>query len=293
MHQANVKYLVASELDLLWGLTVSSAGYQHIEPGTSYPPANHPSGYLFSTSDGRILEEYQLLYISHGQGTFKSSSAGEIPVREGSMFLLFPGEWHTYMPDPQTGWDEYWIGFKGINIDNRVTAGFFSRQKPMFHPGIHEGIVSLYKQALGFALEQRAGFQQLLAGIVNHLLGLTYALDKNSPYESSGAGRHIGRAKVIIQENLSSIKPEQIARKLNMSYSLFRKTFKEYTGFAPSQYILELKIGSSKEMLSATDRSIKEIAFQLGFDNQDYFSTAFRKKTGMTPIQYRKFTRGR
>ncbi|MDR2953452.1 MAG: AraC family transcriptional regulator [Prevotella sp.] len=292
----HLKYLITNETDLLWGLTVNSVGYQNIGPNSLYPPGNHPTRYLFSTDRGRILDEYQLLYITRGKGTFTSKQGTDNKnhrIKEGNMFLLFPGEWHNYMPDKQSGWDEYWIGFAGVNIDSRVQNGFFSKQKPIYNVGINNEIVELYRQAIQVAVEQKSGFQQMLAGIVNHLLGLAYSLDKNYSFDNSEAITQINKAKIIILENFKDIRPTDIADKLNMSYSNFRKMFKEYTGFAPSQYIQELKIQKSKELLTNTMIPVKEIAYIMGFENKEYFFTAFKKKNKTTPIEYRKFTQGR
>ncbi|MDL2209119.1 AraC family ligand binding domain-containing protein, partial [Parabacteroides sp. OttesenSCG-928-O15] len=107
----HIKYLIVNEADSLWGLIVNSVGYQRIEPGEAYPPRNHPTRYLFNVDKGRVLNEYQLLYITRGKGVFTSSERKKTEVKEGNMFLLFPGEWHSYKPDKETGWDEYWIGF--------------------------------------------------------------------------------------------------------------------------------------------------------------------------------------
>lgn len=291
----HLKYLITNETDLLWGLTVNSVGYQSIESKTPYPPKNHPTRYLFSTEKGRVLDEYQLLYITRGKGSFSSDSLKDNKaqrINEGNMFLLFPGEWHTYMPEKQTGWDEYWIGFAGVNIDSRVNHGFFSKHKPIFNVGLNNEIVELYREAIQIAIQQKSGFQQMLAGIVNHLLGLAYSLDKNYVFESSETINQINKAKVIILENFKDIKPKEIADKLNMSYSNFRKMFKEYTGFAPSQYIQELKIQKSKELLTNTSIPVKEVAYMMGFENQEYFFTAFKKKNRTTPIEYRRFTQG-
>lgn len=291
----HLKYLIVNETDLLWGLTVNSVGYQSIPPGSQYPPSNHPTRYLFSTDKGRILDEYQLLYITKGSGTFFSKTGGKVKsqtIKEGDMFLLFPGEWHNYMPDSGAGWDEYWIGFKGANIDKRIENGFFSKQSPILNVGINTEIVQLYQEAVKVASEQRSGFQQMLAGIVNHLLGLAYSLDKNFTLGSSETADRINRAKIIISENLKTIKPQEIALRLNMSYSSFRKIFREYTGFAPAQYIQEMKIQSAKELLTNSTVPVKEIAYMLGFENQEYFFTAFRNKTKSTPAEYRRFTRG-
>lgn len=210
------------------------------------------------------------------------------------MFLVFPGEWHNYMPDKRAGWDEYWIGFNGINIDNRVEQGFFSKQKPVFNVGMNNEIVALYNQAITIAIEQKAGFQQMLAGIVNHLLGLAYSLDKNLVLEDLQVINQMNKAKIIMSENLyTGIKTEVVAERINMSYSWFRRVFKEYTGFAPAQYLQELRIQKSKEILTNTTLSVKEIAVKLGYENPEYFFTAFRKKTGMTPVEYRNFTQGK
>lgn len=295
MHKNDIhlKYLIENEKDSLWGLTVSTVGFQHIKPQSDYPPKNHPSRYLFHTEKGRILNEYQLLYLTQGNGSFISDSHKKREIKAGNMFLLFPGEWHSYKPDEKTGWDEYWIGFKGINIDNRVSNGFFSKQKPIFNVGIHDEVVQLYRQAILIAQEQKSGFQQMLAGIVNHLLGFAYSFDKHFTFEDLKVANQINRAKVIMLEKFhQEITPEEVAQEVNMSYSWFRRVFKEYTGFGPAQYMQELKIQKGKELLTNTLLSIKEIAFSVGFDNADYFCTAFKKKTGMQPLNYRNFTRG-
>lgn len=66
----------------------------------------------------------------------------------------------------------------------------------------------------------------------------------------------------------------------------------KYTGFAPLQYIQEVKINLAKEMLTHTNKTIKEIALELGFENNDYFFTVFRRTAGVTPVNYRKITQG-
>jgi AraC-like DNA-binding protein len=292
----HLKYLIVNDVDRLWGLTVNSVGFQSVGPGDSYPPGNHPTRYLFSPQKGRILDEYQLLYITRGRGRFSSQTIGrdrKLPLVEGNMFLLFPGEWHNYQPDPSTGWDEYWIGFQGDVIDARVRSGFFDPCRPILSVGISDGLVSLYRRAVNTAVGERAGYQQVLAGIVDLMLGTAYSRDRNYQIGGTEVEDRINRAKIIISEEFSRIKPQQVADRLNMSYSSFRKIFREYTGFAPMQYIQELKIRNARELLTNTGIPIKEIAFRMGFENHEYFFTAFRKNTGVTPLHYRHMTQGR
>ena len=286
------KYLTISPVDLVWGLAVNSVGRQNVAENEVYPPQGHPTRYLFNTLKGRVLNEYQLLYITKGKGVFKSKSGGEVPVKEGTMFLLFPGEWHTYQPDTDTGWNEYWIGFDGKIIDEWVRNGFFSKESPVFNVGLNEEMISLYKRAIIIADAQEANYQQALSGIACNLLSMALYLSRNTDFKSSNIAENINVAKAAVQENISSITPEELARLACMSYSKFRKIFKEYTGFAPAQYIQEVRINMAKEILTNTSQSIKEIAFELGYENKDYFFTVFRKVTGMTPVNYRRLTRG-
>lgn len=290
--QTRRKYIMTNLSDQKWGLYINSVGNQVISENEAYPPQNHPTRYLFNTTNGRVLDEYQLLYITRGKGIFASESSGRHVVNEGDLFLLFPGEWHSYCPDPSTGWNEYWIGINGDIIDQWVEKGFFSKESPIFKVGLNEDIISLYKRAIIIAEAQEACFQQALSGIACNLLGMAVYLSKNRSFIGSDVAAQINKAKITIHEKISTIRPEDLAKMMCMSYSRFRKTFKEYTGFAPSQFIQEVKIKTAKEMLTNTFMSVKEIAYELGFENKDYFFTVFRKLTGMTPIHYRKHTQG-
>lgn len=290
----HLKYLVVNPNDMLWGIAVHTVGFQEISTGMPYPPSNHPSRYIFSEEKGRILGEYQLIYITQGSGKFTSVSLGKwINVSRGSMFILFPGEWHSYRPDKDTGWKEFWIGFSGPVIDSRVKNGFFSREKPVCNVGIHNEIVDLYHSAINTATKQESGFQPLLGSIVVHLLGLAYFYERNEAFRSTEVSDIINRAKILISERYKDIKPEEVADSLCMGYSNFRRVFREYTGFSPAKYIQEVRFNKAKEALTNSSMSVKEIAFQMGFDNYEYFFTAFKRMSGMTPAEYRAITRGK
>lgn len=283
------KYLVANDRDLLWGLTISTIGYEEIQPDDPYPTHGHADGYYFNLDEGRRLNEYQLLYILEGEGTFNSEHIKDAPVTEGDLFLLFPGEWHTYHPTPKTGWKSYWIGFKGKNMDDRVAAGFLKPEKPIYHVGYSAEIIQLYNSAYKAAMEEKAYSQQLLAGIVNHLVGMMYSLERN--IELSKEHLYIdliNRARLRIREALeSNLTIQDIAEELGLSYSNFRKQFKLYTGISPATYQQDLKLQRAKELLTTTNISIKEIAYRLNFDSPDYFSAKFKIKTGRKPSEMR------
>ncbi len=288
----HLKYLVINRNDLLWGLAVNSVGSQKIGPGDPYPPTGHPSRYLFTEERGRVLQEYQLLYITEGKGYFRSKTVPhKVQLTRGSLFMLFPGEWHTYRPDPSTGWTEYWIGFNGALIETWDKIGFFTREHPVAQIGLHEDLVALYTEAIQTASEQASGFQQRLMGIVTHLLGDAIYYNRRETF--SEINEQINLAKILISEQFRTITAEEVAARLCMGYSNFRKIFKEYTGFSPAKYIQEVRFSKVKEALTNSTLPVKQIAYEMGFDNYDYFFTAFRRITGMTPTAYRDITQGK
>lgn len=282
------KYLLVNERDKLFGININTVGFQPIPPDTIYPSTDHPKSYYFYPCKGRILTEYQILYISKGKGTFTSESTKKTNIMKGQIILLFPGQWHTYCPSNDTGWNEYYIGFEGPIIDDLVKNEFISPNNQILDVGVNEEFVTLYSKAIQVAKNERKTDQQYLAGIVLHLLGMVISYSQNKTIELNNSGEIIERAKIIMNENIHrQINIQGIATNLGTSYSWFRKEFKEYTGFAPAQYFQELKLRKAKELLTETNLSIKEVAYELDFSSYEYFLSFFKKKVGVTPSEYR------
>ncbi len=285
-------YTVVNDTDRRYVLWVNTIGFQAIQRGIKYPPfSEHPMCYFFNAAKGRVLHEYQLLYITQGKGTFESESTEKVLIEKGTLIMLFPGQWHTYSPLLDVGWNEYCIGFEGPMIDSLVSSGFFTYENQVMSVGFHENLVNLFSRAIEIAKEDRIASQQYLAGLVFHILGKVMAIIKNNLFDNDEAKQKIERAKIIMNENIyASIEPEQIAESLNISYSWFRKIFKAYTGYAPAQYIQELKINKAKLLLTETNQTVKEIAYQLNYNSPEHFFSIFKRKTKLTPTDYRNLS---
>lgn len=287
---AEFKYLIVNETDRRFGLWVNTVGFEAIAPDSPYPLKEHPSGYFFNAEKGRVLHEYQLIYITKGCGQFSSESVGGRHVCGGRLMLVFPGRWHTYRPYRNVGWNEYYIGFEGPVADSLMRGGFFSEEQPVIDIGLNEEFVSLYSRALDVAEADSVASQQHLAGIVMHMLGLVISLSRNRQFEMSAIRQKIEKARIYMKEHVGeNISVEQLAADLNISYSWFRKAFREYTGYAPAKYFQELRIQRAKQMLVGTPLSAKEIAVELGYGSAEYFYCMFKKSTGLTPHEYRSY----
>ena len=81
---------------------------------------------------------------------------------------------------------------------------------------------------------------------------------------------------------------ESYAEKLDISKDRLSVIFKKKYGLPPYKYQLKLKMDYATDLLMHTDLPIGEIADKLGFQNQLYFSTAYKKQVGVSPSEMRK-----
>jgi AraC-like DNA-binding protein len=282
------KYINAGSLDKDWGLFLTVAGFAQIPPSLVYPPKVHPSGYHFTWEKGRELQEYQINYITEGSGIFETSN-GQFPVVPGSMLILRPGMWHRYKPDPNTGWNEHYIGFNGDFCSKLFHEGFFQTGKPVLYVGFQESLLKLFFEIIQLVKDEKTGHQQVAAANTILMLSKILSVVRNQEFAGKTIERTIRKACLYFRENLNAnVNIEQLATDLNVGYSYFRQMFRKYTGISPTQYHLSLRIQKAKDLLISTDQSFKEIAIDLGFESYFYFSRIFKDKTGKSPMEFRK-----
>lgn len=106
---------------------------------------------------------------------------------------------------------------------------------------------------------------------------------------SGGLSRYKLQAAVdYIQANLETkVKLNDLAKVTNTSSYHFSRQFKQSTGLAPYQYVIQQRIELSKRLLKQQDLPIVDISFICGFSSQSAFSRTFRKLVGTTPSNYR------
>lgn len=127
------------------------------------------------------------------------------------------------------------------------------------------------------------------------LLNLIYTLvkraDSSKPtYKPKSSNRAVIEQTVrYIKENLSEeLSLESLSLRMNFSPIYFHKLFKASTGRTLREYIEEQRIKRAAELLTSTDKTLTQIAYECGFSSQSYFSYAFKRKTASTPREYAK-----
>lgn len=101
--------------------------------------------------------------------------------------------------------------------------------------------------------------------------------------------KEIAAAEIYMEEYLNEdITVSKMAKLVSMSESRFAHVFKEEVGVSFIEYVNQLRIDKAIGYLLHSDMQINEIAIAVGINNSNYFSTLFRKRTGKTPLEFRK-----
>lgn len=287
MENSYRKYLMIFDHDEKWGFYVNNLGSTKINAGDSYPSKGHPGSYEFSWQQGRILNEFQFVLITNGEGFFETKETGKKKISDGDGFMLFPGVWHRYRPKKKSGWTEYWVGFSGTLAKQFLSNGFFNSNQPIIPKCKRSNVLGYFDSLFKLFNHEPFGYQRLASGICMQLMAELYNIQQISDKEDA-LNTMVSRAKHIMYKQINkSINLEEVANEFGVSYSKFRADFKKQTGSSPLQYFLLLKIEKSKELLLRSDKTQKEIAYLLGFESDFYFNRLFKQKTGITPRQFR------
>jgi AraC-like DNA-binding protein/quercetin dioxygenase-like cupin family protein len=282
-------YLPDRETASLWGSVTTSVGYTRVPSGHVYPLQRHPVDHHFTWAQGRVLHAYQIIFISEGTGFFESKAVSRrYQVKAGTLLLLFPGIWHRYMPNQETGWVEHWMECRGPAFDRAVKGGLIRPRRAVLETGLDADILFCFERCHALAQRGALANQDALSTLGLHLLSVVGCFQRQGRGFEIASDDRVQRALALIalrcQETLNL---PVLASELGIGYSRFRQAFKNRTGISPKQYQLQIRLQKARDLLANTDKSIKEIAEILGFESAFHLSKQFKQRMGVSPNQWR------
>jgi AraC-like DNA-binding protein len=287
LSSTDFRYFPVSQRDRRWGLTVSTIGTSHIAPNTPYPPAQHPRNYALDWEHGRILHEFQVVYITQGAGLLETRKA-QWRIEAGDAFMLHPEVWHRYRPDMESGWQEDWVGFNGPVVQQLAKQRFITPVSPRFRLRDERPLANAFLELQQLRASNLFALQQVLAGHTMTILGLLVSSTRPEMKRDDKDAQVIQASITALSDpNADDIDLEELARSLSVSYSWFRRAFRERIGLSPHQFRLHLKLTAARELLRSTFLSVKEVCDQSGFHSEPYFCRLFKEQVGCTPSEFR------
>lgn len=277
-----VYYPSRVESDSRWGLLCTVVGKRSIpaDPGMA---ESAPAAAAIRSAD-----EYRLVYITEGHGIFTDESGDCKDVAEGDAIMLFPGQRYHIIPDRSADWSQTWVGFWADGHTREAVSSFFDPSSPVLGIGVSDTVFDIYGRLMYLAKSEKVGSQEAMGGFIYALLGYVYHKVASLSVSRLKNVDKVQQAQMMIRSDVAAkISPASIASSLGMSYSLLREQFKAVTGVSMAQYQLGQRMNLAKTLLTSSDKSIKEIAFETGYESVSRFCCAFRQSVGLTASDYR------
>lgn len=257
------------------GLTVYFCGREQCSPGHSFGPAVRP--------------HYLIHIILSGRGIFRHKNCTH-QLTAGDAFLITPMESTYYEADQTNPWEYAWIGFDGQNISSLLEDTCFRNSSVYSSPktgdtgthlkGLIENILNTFSSPCHSNLT--------LLGLFLQLLGIM----SDSPVSrgDSLSREYVDRALQYMNNNYSyNIRIQDIASAIGIDRTYLYRIFMEQEQISPKQYLIQLRVRTAAGMLANPKYTITEIGYSCGFKDAAAFSSQFRKSTGYTPKQFRKY----
>ena len=277
----NNAYLNNSRLDIKdksKPLIVTSCGTYRLSKLTKLPTWR-PRGRL----------DFQLIYIASGKAYFYFDGEEHV-VPAGHMVLYRPKEPQKYDYYGVDHPEAFWVHFTGGNVTNLLRFYGLTDKKNVFCCGSNLEYQALFRAMINELQMCKDNYAEMLEMYLRQIFIMYQRQSKDTlKLDSTQHLEEIDRATIYFNEHYNEdISIDEYARSHNMSISWFIRTFKQYTGFTPMQYILSQRIYNAEILFHNSHYNVTEISQIVGYDNPLYFSRIFKKARGLSPSEYRK-----
>lgn len=247
-----------------------------------------------ASSHGRLRRhgaaQHIVIVCAAGKGTCTLPS-GVHGVQAGQALAIPAGLPHQYEADSEEPWTIWWMHLIGHQVPELLATIGATADQPVFGLGDPARVISLIDTIIR-RMERDETMATLLAssGAAWHAMALlaadrrTISSHQADPIEATI--EHL-RANVATRVSLG-----ELAGMAGLSVSHYSALFRRATGYGALEYQMRLRMGSARELLDTTDRSIASIALQVGFSDPLYFSRQFRRIHGISPTEYRSHDKG-
>jgi AraC-like DNA-binding protein len=294
--QDRFRYLPITERSERWGLYLTGCGQISVPAHGQHPPGGHPGVYSFQWNRGRVLPEFQAVYLIEGQGAFESTPSDRRKLAAGDVFLLFPGVWHRYRPVSGTCWQTRWIGFNGTLPNTWLENGLLNSDEPVLHLGPRPELVEAYQRVMDLAFDDPTGNPLRLAAEAMQVLALILgptqpeaAQPSSRPFTELILDRFVAEAtRLIWTAGQHAMTVSDVVAHFPVTRRSLERRFQRTLGHTILDEIIRCRLERAKRLLVETDQPLKAVALAAGFSGTQHMSKVFHRAEGVAPARYRR-----
>ncbi len=234
-------------------------------------------------------------------------------IIDGQHYILFPGDLAIVLPGQLLGGEKdfldigtvTWlhIGLEQLDVTGKMVAGNWSglsetesrtigrilvlNNVPVLSKIKEAGLLlhhiqqELFSQEIGYATRTNQLIDELIILIARQL---THQNNSRRDFPQTFL-----KLEQTLRENIShQWTVEEMAALVGLGTTAFSEKVKNYTGFSPLNYLINIRISEAIKLLKQQEVNVTDIALDIGFYSSQHFATTFKKLTGYTPREFRK-----
>ena len=250
------------------------------------------AGHLKAGREHRIEREtypgHELIFCLRGRGWVRVAGRRH-EVGSGQLVWVNCHHGHAYGAAAGDPWELLWLRAEGRSLD-RLAKMLQVRAQPVLDGVDPPTAVRCYERVFAHMCSTKPADAALGDAAMAELVALAFAarpslLDAGAPELPAAVLRALERMRLYYHQ---PTKVAELAAMSGMSESHFSRMFKAAMGTSPIDWLRRERINQAKRRLIESDDAIKEIAQQVGYSDQFFFSKDFKKMTSLTPTQFRQ-----
>jgi AraC-like DNA-binding protein len=252
----------------------------------------------FGSRAPRRLGFFEVFWIESGSGTVRNGACVH-SLKSGALFFVSPGQHYFWEPDEFIRGE--WAGFTEEFLAMGSTVGpewlsgmpfFYDEENALLQlePGENADFRSLFSTFRATAYNNESGLDDIVRAHLTLILCKAKQLFARNRAEAGNTQESslLTRFRLILEEQFPRLcSVGEYAELLGVSRAHFCAEVRRRCGLSPGQVIQLRKVLEAKRRLLHTSCTVSEIAYGLEFEDPSYFVRYFKRRTGITPSQYR------
>ena len=247
---------------------------------------------------------HEVVFVYSGTATQLLASS-EVQIKTGDVICIKPGQSHGYKNvdnlvlmnllirpqfftdneqflSPLAGYETLFLHQRGINADPQPIISFSLNKMQLFEV---RAIIENMQNELN---NMHLGWSSVSTSFLLQLIVLLLRIYNDPNYPDTANNNNSTKLIKYVEKNFNKrLTMQDLIENGNMSESTILRMFKRITGYPPFEYQMRQRMYAAVQKLIYTDWDITQIAYDIGFNDSNYFSRCFKKFINMTPRDYR------
>ncbi|MEX3622092.1 AraC family transcriptional regulator [Viridibacillus arvi] len=233
------------------------------------------------------LDLYLIVLTIEGEG-FLQYKDNTYTLHKGSLFLIHCREYQKYWTAAKGTWNFLWM-----HVNGAAVASYFNLLKESDGLVVKVKSLDFFEQIMWSIkplLNQHQFYYEVeISQRIQHILGEQLKLSLYQPENKEAMPTYVIELQDILTTDFErKWTLDQLARRVAVNKYQMAKQFKKYVGLSPNEFLIVQRMKAAKYKLRIGNDAISQIARDVGIEDGSHFIELFKKREGITPLNYRK-----